>query len=93
MSRTTSFCEISNVIISYQNTTCSVLASARTFESSQYETLSCLCAAIAQHYQLHHIAGHEHVAPIRKQDPGAGFDWKYLQQSLGWTDASFPQKN
>jgi AmpD protein len=52
-----------------------------------------LCAAIAQRYQLHHIAGHEHVAPTRKQDPGAGFDWKYLQQSLGWTDVCFPKKN
>jgi AmpD protein len=64
-----------------------------TFETPQYETLSSLCAAIAQHYQLHHIAGHEHVAPTRKQDPGAGFDWKYLQQSLGWTDVCFPKKN
>jgi AmpD protein len=65
----------------------------QTFESPQYETLSSVCAAISQHYSLHHIAGHEHVAPTRKQDPGAGFNWKYLQQSLGWTDASFPQKN
>ena len=64
-----------------------------TFETPQYETLSSLCAAIAQRYQLHHIAGHEHVAPTRKQDPGAGFDWKYLQQSLGWTDVCFPKKN
>jgi AmpD protein len=64
-----------------------------TFETPQYETLSSLCAAIAQHYQLHHMAGHEHVAPTRKQDPGAGFDWKLLQQSLGWPDDRFPQKN
>jgi AmpD protein len=33
------------------------------------------------------------VAPTRKQDPGAGFDWKLLQQSLGWPDDRFPQKN
>ena len=64
-----------------------------TFETPQYETLSSLCAAIAQRYQLHHMAGHEHVAPTRKQDPGAGFDWKLLQQSLGWPDDRFPQKN
>ena len=63
-----------------------------TFEAPQYETLSSLCAAIAQHYQLHRIAGHEHVAPDRKQDPGAGFDWVLLQQSLGWSKNSFPQK-
>ena len=64
-----------------------------TFEASQYETLSSLCAAIAQHYQLHRIAGHEHVAPGRKQDPGAGFDWVLLKHSLGWPEISFPQKN
>ena len=64
-----------------------------TFEAPQYETLSSLCAAIAQHYKLHHMAGHEHVAPDRKQDPGTGFDWILLQQSLGWSEKSFPQKN
>jgi len=64
-----------------------------SFEVLQYETLTSLCAAIAQHYKLHHIAGHEHVAPDRKQDPGAGFDWSLLKQSLGWSDDSFPLKN
>ena len=49
--------------------------------------------AIAQHYKLHRIAGHEHVAPDRKQDPGAGFDWVLLRQSLGWPKNNFPQKN
>ncbi len=61
-----------------------------TFEAPQYDTLSSLCAAIAQQYDLHHIAGHEHVAPERKQDPGAGFDWPLLQRSLGWPHKSFP---
>jgi N-acetyl-anhydromuramoyl-L-alanine amidase len=65
----------------------------RTFDDAQYETLSSLCAAIAQQYKLHHIAGHEHVAPDRKKDPGLGFDWQLLQQSLGWCDESFPLKN
>jgi AmpD protein len=64
-----------------------------SFEDPQYETLSSVCAVVAQHYQLHHIAGHEHVAPDRKRDPGAGFDWPLLQQSLGWADESFPAKN
>lgn len=64
-----------------------------TFEVPQYETLTSLCAAIAQHYQLHRIAGHEHVAPDRKQDPGPGFDWPLLQRALGWQDCSFPTKN
>ena len=52
------------------------------FELLQYETLTSLCAAIAQHYPTRHIAGHEHVAPDRKKDPGPGFDWAHLQLSL-----------
>lgn len=64
-----------------------------TFEAPQYETLSSVCVAIAQHYPLRHIAGHEHVAPDRKQDPGAGFDWRWLRRSLGWSEDSFPSVN
>lgn len=63
------------------------------FESPQYETLSSLCAAIAQHYPVQHVAGHEHVAPGRKKDPGAGFDWAQLQQSLGWQKGFLSFKN
>jgi AmpD protein len=63
------------------------------FESPQYETLSSLCAAVAQHYPIQHVTGHEHVAPDRKKDPGPGFDWAKLQQSLGWPDRKFPVKN
>jgi AmpD protein len=61
------------------------------FEAAQYEALSGLCAAIAQHYPIEHIAGHEHIAPGRKGDPGAGFDWGLLQRSLAWPAARFPR--
>jgi AmpD protein len=61
-----------------------------SFEPAQYDTLSSLCAAIAQHYNVGHIAGHEHVAPERKKDPGTGFDWPALQQSLGWSSRQLP---
>ena len=60
------------------------------FEDRQYETLAALCAAILQGYPIAHIAGHEHVAPGRKTDPGSGFDWLVLQQSLGLTPQYFP---
>ncbi len=63
-----------------------------TFESAQYDTLSALCAAIAQHYPIRSITGHEHIAPGRKKDPGQKFDWGLLQQSLGWHDQTFPNK-
>ncbi len=61
------------------------------FEPAQYETLAGLCAAIAQRYPVQHIAGHEHIAPGRKHDPGSGFDWALMQRSLGWRAACFPE--
>ena len=61
------------------------------FEASQYETLASLCAAILQAYPVAHIAGHEHIAPGRKLDPGAAFDWILLQNSLALPNWYFPQ--
>ena len=60
------------------------------FEAAQYAALDALCLALAQRYPVRFIAGHEHVAPGRKQDPGAGFDWARLRAGLGWADAAFP---
>jgi AmpD protein len=60
------------------------------FEEFQYETLASLCAAILQHYPIAHIAGHEHIAPGRKGDPGRGFDWPLLQKALGLAERYFP---
>lgn len=53
------------------------------FEDAQYATLAALCQALRQALPIRHIAGHEHVAPGRKCDPGPGFDWKRLHQNLG----------
>ena len=61
-----------------------------TFEAAQYNSLVQLCKAIAAQYPIQHVAGHEHVAPQRKHDPGVGFDWILLQQSLAWPQAQFP---
>lgn len=62
-----------------------------SFEAFQYETLASLCAAIAQAYPVQHLAGHEHVAPGRKLDPGKGFDWVLLQHLLSWNSQCFPE--
>ncbi len=62
-----------------------------TFEAAQYETLVSVCAAIPACHAISHIAGHEHIAPGRKADPGAGFDWVLLQQNLGWPTQYFPE--
>jgi len=61
-----------------------------TFEDAQYEALAALCAAIAQHYPVRHVAGHEHIAPGRKKDPGPGFEWALLKRDLGWPQDWFP---
>ena len=60
------------------------------FERAQYRALIRLLAALARRYPLVDVAGHEHVAPGRKQDPGAGFDWPRLRASLAWDTSVFP---
>ena len=59
------------------------------FEGAQYETLAGLVSAIAQRYPVAHVAGHEHIAPGRKQDPGPGFDWALLRRELSWPRERF----
>lgn len=62
------------------------------FETSQYESLGRLLQALRrEHPGLDAVAGHEHVAPGRKFDPGPGFDWCLLQASCGWADRCFPE--
>lgn len=61
-----------------------------TFESAQYQTLVQLCQDLTRAYPIAHIAGHEHIAPGRKQDPGPGFDWCRLHRETAWSDQFFP---
>jgi len=51
-----------------------------TFEAAQYERLAAVLNALVGRYPIRAVAGHEHVAPQRKHDPGAGFDWDRLRQ-------------
>ena len=60
------------------------------FEPAQYTALAQLCKDLALRYPIAHVAGHEHIAPGRKADPGAGFDWARLQGLLGWAPERFP---
>lgn len=62
-----------------------------TFEAAQYQVLAQLTQALAAHYPLTHIAGHEHIAPGRKQDPGPGFDWSRLQAQVHTLALQFPK--
>ncbi|MBL8388419.1 MAG: 1,6-anhydro-N-acetylmuramyl-L-alanine amidase AmpD [Hydrogenophaga sp.] len=62
-----------------------------SFAAPQYDALVHLCQALQQRCPIRHIAGHEHVAPGRKQDPGAGFDWPRLAHALGDARWCFPE--
>jgi AmpD protein len=61
------------------------------FEALQYVALCALCAAISEQYPIAYLAGHEHIAPGRKADPGTGFDWAFLQQHLQMPPQCFPE--
>jgi N-acetyl-anhydromuramoyl-L-alanine amidase len=52
------------------------------FEAAQYAALARLLRALARAYPVREAVGHEHVAPGRKADPGAGFDWRRLGRAL-----------
>lgn len=54
------------------------------FEPAQYQALGALLADIDRAYPVRDVAGHEHVAPGRKRDPGPGFDWVRLQADARW---------
>lgn len=63
------------------------------FEAAQYDAVVALAAGLARRYAIGAVAGHEHVAPGRKGDPGAGFDWARLRAgvaSVGLVDWDFP---
>jgi N-acetyl-anhydromuramoyl-L-alanine amidase len=60
------------------------------FEAIQYTQLAELCVALRRRYPIGHVVGHEHIAPGRKRDPGEGFDWNVLCQTVGWSSQCFP---
>ena len=63
---------------------------AQSFDDAQYPVLAALLGSVALCYPIAAVAGHEHVAPGRKLDPGPGFDWARLRAALGWPARCFP---
>jgi N-acetyl-anhydromuramoyl-L-alanine amidase len=61
------------------------------FEPAQYLALIPLLRALQRRHGRIDLAGHEHIAPGRKRDPGAGFDWAQLRGHLGWRGDRFPE--
>ncbi|MGI9337444.1 MAG: 1,6-anhydro-N-acetylmuramyl-L-alanine amidase AmpD [Gammaproteobacteria bacterium] len=54
------------------------------FEECQYSALVNLSRALMKRSGEMMIAGHRHIAPERKTDPGEGFDWRRLFDTIGW---------
>jgi N-acetyl-anhydromuramoyl-L-alanine amidase len=52
-----------------------------TFEAAQYDTLVAITQALCEAHPLKAVASHQHIAPQRKADPGAGFEWQRLSLS------------
>jgi len=52
------------------------------FEEAQYAALAALLARLRERLPLRDIAAHSDIAPGRKTDPGAAFDWPRLLASL-----------
>jgi AmpD protein len=55
------------------------------YEEPQYRTLAALIDALCRAYpslSTAHIVGHSDIAPGRKSDPGAAFDWPHLRALL-----------
>lgn len=53
------------------------------YEAAQYDSLAFLAMALAARRPGIAAAGHEHVAPGRKTDPGPAFDWSRLFAMIG----------
>lgn len=58
------------------------------FEAAQYDALAELALTLTTRYPLTDVAGHEHIAPGRKTDPGPFFDWERFRKSLIQKEAS-----
>lgn len=52
------------------------------FDPPQYDVLARLIGELRTRYPIRAVAGHEHVAPGRKKDPGRAFDWARLAARL-----------
>ncbi|KGD08211.1 1,6-anhydro-N-acetylmuramyl-L-alanine amidase AmpD [Burkholderia pseudomallei] len=62
------------------------------FDARQYATLAALARALAARYPIDAFAGHEHIAPGRKTDPGPHFDWQRFADDGGFPPRYFPYR-
>ena len=55
---------------------------ADAFSAAQYAALAALVRELQRRFPLRDVAAHSDVAPGRKTDPGAGFDWARFSRAL-----------
>ncbi len=73
------FCNDYSIGIELQGT------DTRAYEEIQYRVLGAVVRVLLCHYPrlcASHIVGHQEIAPGRKSDPGASFDWRRLYSEI-----------
>ncbi len=50
------------------------------YTDAQYEHLNAVIKTLKSHYPINNIVGHNDIAPGRKTDPGASFDWSKINE-------------
>jgi len=53
------------------------------YATAQYRMLARIARALRERYPIRDMVGHSEIAPGRKTDPGAAFDWPLLGRLLG----------
>lgn len=54
-----------------------------SYTESQYQVFAAVAQQLVRYYPkltAQRIVGHQHIAPVRKTDPGPAFDWAYFYQ-------------
>ena len=60
------------------------------YTDPQYTSLALLTGALRKAFPLKAVRGHCHIAPIRKTDPGASFDWSRYAYEAHWPAYALP---
>ena len=61
------------------------------YADAQYATLIRLLPALRARHPLRAVRGHEHIAPLRKTDPGPAFDWLRFGRENGIARRFLPE--
>jgi AmpD protein len=61
------------------------------YTDAQYGSLQTLTDTLTARYPLQAVRGHEHIAPVRKTDPGASFDWVRYNIATNRRELSWPE--